>query len=336
MNDIIAEVLSKYGIRPQKWTIIKQESDRMVFKIEGEQEIYALKSLIDRVAQNVSNLTLHLIKRGIPLIPILPTLNGDFVVKSNKCNNSFILFPWFEGEPIIYETPGTINKMTTLLAQFHEASKSYNNTGNPINRILFDMLKVYKKKLKFIEKTYQEVNSSDDQILRLVASHYFWIKKRCDWVIKELPRTSYNKLIKLAESDPTLGHGDYSRANILSDKLGNWKLIDLDVTGLSLPFVDLSRMITWMNHDLQNWDPNRYQTILQYYRHVRPFSEEEEELLIIDQCFPHQFIDLVRGIMNNRREILLDEFQNCLATDKQKIKNLSKEYSRMEILLKDI
>lgn len=323
MNKIIIEVLSKYGIRPKKWTIIKQENDRMVLKVEGENGNYVLKSLIASKAHNVSNITPYLSGKGIPVIAVLPALNGDFVVQSKKYKNSFILFPWFDGKSIHYEPQGTIERMSSLLAQFHEASRGYKTTGKPIMKILFYMLEEYKKRLEFMDKTYKKLVSTDDQIVRFFSKYYSWLQKRCNWVIKELPRTSYEKLIELAELDPILGHGDYSRANILSDKSGNWKIIDLDNVGLSLPFVDLSRMITWMNHDLRNWNSTRYQTILQSYRNVRPFSEEEEKLLIIDQCFPHQFIALMKRKVENIREIHLEELEKCLAIDREKISEFS-------------
>ncbi|MCM3197194.1 phosphotransferase [Priestia megaterium] len=320
-KDMISRVILKYGINAKKCTLIKQESDRCVWKIEDKKRKYALKSLTARKAKITSNISSYLLERGIPVITLLPALNGDFIIQNG--DSFFILFPWFEGEAIHYEIPGTIERMSVLLARFHEASKGYERKGRPIEQTKLNLLKDYLGQLEYMNKLYKELNSKDDPIVRVFLYHYSWLLKRCNWVIKHLPYTTYHNLVELVRLDPILGHGDYSRANILSDKKDNWKIIDLDTVKISHPLRDLSRMITWINHDLGNWDLDRYKSILQCYRDIRSFSDEEEEILILDQCFPHQAINLMRQYYEKKgSETLLEELKRCLDTDKEKIRKL--------------
>lgn len=323
-KSMILNVLSKYGIRPEKITLIKRGSSRSVWEVSEKKGKYALKSVSAEKAQIISNVSLYLSRKGVPVITVLPALNGDFVVQSDKF--CFILFPWFEGETIRYDISGTVEKMSVLLAQFHEASRGYAATGKPIKKKRLNLLEEYVDKIEKLDKIYKKLKSRDDPTARVFSHHYFWLRKRCHWVINILPSTSYHNLIALAELDPIVGHGDYSRSNILSDKQGNWKIMDLDTAGIYLPVRDLSRMITRIDNSryIGNWDSARYQSILQCYRDTRPFSEEEEKLLIVDQCFPHQAIRLIeKNYKGERSRKLLERFERCLAIDKEKIRELS-------------
>lgn len=322
MDEMISEVLSKYGIQPIQSTLIKQETDRCVWKISGGKGTYALKQLELSRAKKFVGVVLHLLDYRVPVIPVLPTLKGDYVVETGKLG--LLLFPWFEGEQIRYETPGAIEGISELLAKYHEALKGFKPSGIKLGQIGLDLLKDYSKGLEMLKIRYKEYGSSEEPFAKAFCNHYPWFLKRAKWVIHKLPNTSYHKLVKTAKRDHLIGHGDYSRSNILCNDKGEWRIIDLDSAHISLPVRDLSRMITWMNHDLRSWDYARFKTILQCYRSIRPFSEEEEKLLIIDQCFPHQALTLVKRYQNKHNmNTLLEELESLVVSDKEKIRDLS-------------
>ena len=65
--------------------------------------------------------------------------------------------------------------------------------------------------------------------------------------------------------------------------------------------------------------------MVQAYGNIRPLSSEEMEVFILDQCYPHQAIDILRrhyfeGTMN-----FLKLFRLCLEIDKNKIRHLGNE-----------
>lgn len=322
MDKMVLEVLSKYGIRPQKCTLIRNKGDRSVWKVEEKKGKFVLKLVSAEKAQKISNVTLFLSGKGIPVIPVVPTLKGDFVVRSKK--NFFVLFPWFDGDAISYRTPGTIEKMSVLLAQFHEASRGFQAAGKPIKKTELNLLKEYSRKVEQLDKIYKKVRLRKDPIVNVFLDHYSWLRKRCAWVINTLPNTSYYKLLKLVDLDPILIHGDYAKYNILSDNEGDWKIIDLDDVEISFPLKELSKMMSRIDCKLGNWSLARYQSILQCYRSIRPFSEEEEELLLLDLCFPDRILNLMNKYDRKAKDkAFLEEFKSCLAIDKEKIKELS-------------
>ncbi len=311
----ILEILSEYGIHPDKITLISERRNRCVWKISGNNGNYALKLVDPKKAGIISNVGSYLFNRGVPVIPVLPTLKNDFLVLHKDV--SFILFPWFEGETIVYDTPGTIEKITSLLARFHNASRGYQATGKPIRKKDLN----YISKTKLMNEVYKELIHDNSQIVKVFSSSYDWLQKRCIWAMEKIP----DLLAASAKFNPDLllSHGDYARINILSDKNGEWRIIDLDTVGISPPMTDVSKMITLINHDLGNWDSQRYESILECYRKIRPFFEGEEELLIIDQCFPHQAIDLLIGYYNKSTSTTLgEELERCLASDREKLKEL--------------
>lgn len=315
MNEhIILKVLAEYGIAPVNITLISERKNRSVWKITGDKKSYALKSVQPQIAEIISNVGVYLFNRGVPVITVLPTLKNDFFVK--RKNISFVLFPWFEGEAIVYDTPGAMEKMSTLLANFHEASRGYEGTGHPIKKKQMD----YVRETRKMNDVYEKLIHKDSPMVKVFSSHYDWLQKRCIWVMERLP----DILAAPAKFNPDslLSHGDYARVNILSDKNGDWKIIDLDTVAISHPMTDVSKMITLINHDLGNWDSKRYQFILECYRKIRPFSEDEEELLMIDQCFPRQAIDLLKCYFNKSGSTtLVEELERCLATEREKLKD---------------
>lgn len=321
-DSIIKTVLSKYGVRPKKCKLIKQSTGRSVWKIKGEEGKYALKSVSAERAHIISNVSRYLSDKDVPVITVLPALNGDFVVKINEF--FFIIFPWFEGEPIEYDVPENIKRMSSLLAQFHKASRGYVTTGKPIKEKR-PLLKEYTRSFEQMTKIYKELTVKEDKIIKIFSSHYSWLSKRCKWVIESIQETSYHDLMSTAKINPLLGHRDYARHNILKDKRGNWIILDLDDVGIVLPIRDLSGMIISIDNELGNWSSDRIQSILQAYRNVRPFSKEEENLLLKDLCFPHQAISLIAAYYNkgDRKGIRLKGLENCLAQDKEKIRSLS-------------
>jgi CotS family spore coat protein len=314
MNEyIILEVLAEYGIAPNKITLIRERENRCVWEISGDKKNYALKLVRPEIARIVGNVGVYLFNRGVPVITVLPTMENDFFVQHNDV--SFVLFPWFEGEAIDYDTPGTIKKMSSLLADFHVASRGYEATRNPIKKKYLE----YASGTENMNKVYKESIHDNSQMVKVFSSHYDWLQKRCIWVIERLPDLLAASAI--FNPDLLLSHGDYARINILSDKNGDWKIIDLDTVRISPPMTDVSKMITLINHDLGNWDSKRYQFILECYRKIRPLFEGEEEFLMIDQCFPHQAIDLLISYYNKSTSTtLVEELERCLATDQEKLK----------------
>ncbi|MFS0556001.1 phosphotransferase [Brevibacillus sp. 179-C9.3 HS] len=317
---VIDKALKEYGITEKEICMITERSDRLVWRVTTQKGDYALKFVAKKSASTIAEVSKYLAKMGVPVIIVLPTIYGDsFVRLKDGC---LLLFPWVKGAVPRYEEPNMTERIVTLLAIFHERSRGFVSQANSVKSNL-DWPSYYSKRIKFLNEISLMARSDSNPFFQLFFDHYSWLQKRCTWVIERLPHTGFTNLAKLARLDPLLGHGDYSQANLLLDNNGELTIIDLDNVSISLPIWDLSRLITWMNHALQDWSLERFEMVLNTYQQVRELTENEKELLLIDQVFPHQVIDLARKY--NRKTAgptTFEELKRSIEIDKKKIRDL--------------
>ncbi len=323
-EEVVYEIAQKYyGVIPVNAVQIRLQSDRQVWKltdtIKGE---YALKYLkkCDR-APIIAAANDYLHDKGIPVITVIPTLNGS--VSANVNNGSFLLFQWVAGEYPNYEEPGMIERIARLLAEFHEASQGYIAAGYPISNLRLDWNQIYKRKIKKMEKFREKASVSGDSFSKVYLNHLPWIQSRVTWVLERLPQTALSALLNNIKHDSPLGHGDYSHRNLLRSNNNKLTLIDLDTISIALPMIDISHLITCMNHELGAWSNRRFQLILNAYQQIRHLSPEEHELLLIDQIFPYKAIWLAERYFNDSRDpLFLHEFERCIEIDREKLADL--------------
>ncbi|MGM0881762.1 MAG: CotS family spore coat protein [Bacillota bacterium] len=332
MNEINKKVISEilqnnYGVIPEIMVRIRRKSDRQVWKItDANKNIYALKYLEKSArAPIIAAVNDYMHGKGIPVTPVLPTLDGTSYLDVN--NGCFLLFPWLEGEHPSYAEPGMIEKMAILLAKFHEASHGYAASGNPITDNRLDWNKIYKKKIKKMEKFRVKASVSEDSFSKVYLNHLPWLKARANWVLEQLPQTALRNLLYSLQHNPRLGHGDYSHLNVLRNNHNELTVIDLDTVSLALPMRDISHLCTLIKQSFGEWSRERFQVVLDAYQQIRPLSAEELELLLLDQIFPHKAIRLAQKYFDDTSHAkghatLLIEFERCIAIDKQKITEL--------------
>lgn len=322
---VILDILQKnYGVMPENMVRVRRKPDRQVWKItDTNNDIYALKYLKKCArAPVIAAVNDYMHGKGIPVTTVLSTLDGTSFVNVN--HGCFLLFKWLEGEHPSYAEPGMIQKMAMLLATFHEASHGYAAAGNPIADHRLDWNKIYKKKMKKMEKFRTKASDSgEDPFAKVFLSHLPWLQSRANWVLDQLPRTALSNLQDAVKHDPRLGHGDYSHLNLLRTNHNELTVIDLDTVSIALPMRDISHLSTLINHSLGAWSRERFQLVLDAYQQIRPLSAEEHELLLLDQIFPHKAIRLSEKYFENSgNPMLLIEFERCIAIDKQKLTDL--------------
>jgi spore coat protein I len=322
---VISEILLiHYGVVPDILVRIRRKSDRQVWKItDANKKTYALKYLEKSArAPLIAAVNDYMDGKGIPVTQVLPTMDGTSFVNVN--NGCYLLFPWLEGEHPSYAEPGMIEKMALLLAKFHEASHGYAASGNPIADNRLDWNKIYKKKMKKMERFRVKASGSEDAFSTVYLNHLPWLQARARWVLERLPQTALRTLLDAIQYDPRLGHGDYSHLNVLRNNHKELTVIDLDTVSLALPMRDISHLTTLINQFFGAWSRERLQLVLDAYQQIRPLSAEEHELLLLDQIFPHKAIRLAQKYfdVSSGNPALQIEFERCIAIDKQKITDL--------------
>jgi spore coat protein I len=322
VNDqIVMIVLEQYGINPNHLIRVRKKSDTQVWRVTDSRGRYALK-LVKKcsIAERIVAVNEYLHQKGLQVVTVMPPAEGKaFVSTKHGC---FVLFLWLEGETPSYETPGMIERMAVLLARFHEASRGYVSTGGPITDHHLDLNEIYKRKIGKMEMLWEKAHCIDDPFTKLFLGEFPWLRARFKWVLDHLPHTALRELVKASQYDPILGHGDYSHINLILGNNDQLTVIDLDRVSVALPVKDISNLITWINHVHGSWSAENLNLVISSYQQVRGLSAIEQELILIDQIFPHRAFGLVNNHLNNKQNQSIEELERCLTIDRKKISYL--------------
>lgn len=316
---MVIRVLAQYGVTPVDIvSVSRKTSTRQVWKVSDPTGCYALKFVKSHNnAHRITAVTEYLHQKGIPVVKVLPTKQGrPLVVTDRGC---FMLFPWLEGIEPSYNTPGMIERTVVLLARFHEASRGYVATGGPITTHDLDLNEIYKRKIKKMEILREKAQQLNDPFCKLFLSEIPWLRACAKWVLDRLPHTALGDLMKKSRQDPILGHSDYSVHNLLLGSNDELTIIDLDQVSIALPVVDISQVITWVNHRTGSWSDDKMNLVLTAYQQVQRLSPEEQELILIDQIFPYRAFSVAKWHFLKGDDNSLERFQRCLKIDREKI-----------------
>ena len=309
LDDCARGVLERFGLDPAALEMppLSRRRKRAVWRVGG----YALKWFAyEAQAAKVLGLSQHLGARGVALpVPAEPGL-----VQAD-CG-WFLLFPWVAGRQPRYDEPGVTDALAAALAQFHQASAGYQG---PMDTWMLDWDRLLSDRRHELHKAAAVAASSDDEFSRRFTQAVPWLRERIRWCQKRLPAAGAHRLSEVARANPLIGHGDYSRLNVIETAGGGLTIIDLDQASVSLPVRDLSRLVTWINHDLQNWSGERLRQIVWAYGGL---TAAEFDLLCLDQAMPHLALDIARDYYNSARSSHLEELERCLTTDRDRLADL--------------
>lgn len=322
-ENLILRVLNHYGVKPQSIELIQKKLNRQVWKVDDGSHKYALKYVAKTSkAERIAGVSRYLEKKGFPVTSLVPTIQGNHYLQQDSSN--FLLFQWKDGKHPSGTKIQMIARMAELLARFHETSRGYIAAGGPMTTYRMDWTKIYSRKLKRLNYLRKCAEAKGDAFSKLFLAQYPYLKSRIKWALQRLPETSFKELLLACQADPSLGHGDYSRGNLILDAEGRLFLMDFDTISIALPMRDISHLITSVNHVHGAWSDERFRLILDSYGKVRPLSEKEFELLLIDQVFPNKALRIGKQqyIAGSNRS-LCEAFELCITIDQQKLAALA-------------
>jgi Ser/Thr protein kinase RdoA (MazF antagonist) len=303
---------ARFGLDPGQLQLppLARHKERAVWRVGS----HALKWVAKRKqARKIAAAARYLHGRGAPVLP--PVADP---LQTEK--GYFLLFPWVDGRQPLYTEPGMVERITRLLSEFHRASEGYIAAGGTVEQRHYDWARSWRTAAERLRQVSGEARSRGDAFSRMLLQHEPWLKARLDWALDRLPQTGVAKLVAAAKANPLLGHGDFGRQNVLVTPAGDLVVIDLDLVAASLPVRDLSRLVTWVNHDLQTWSSDRFEAMIAAYGGLRA---SERALLELDQVVPHLALDIAREYYaDSARPSLTEELERCLATDRDKLHDL--------------
>lgn len=117
----VLKALRQFDIDPLELKLLSSSRNRQVWKVYTSNQKYAFKSIskIDR-AKMIIDVSDYLNKNGIKVIQFVSTSDGKRIIEENK--QYFLLSHWIDGVTSRYEEDGMIERMSNLLARFHDAS----------------------------------------------------------------------------------------------------------------------------------------------------------------------------------------------------------------------
>jgi CotS family spore coat protein len=311
-EQLARRALVRLGLDPDclQMPPLARHKERAVWRAGG----HVLKWVAKRKrARKIVAVARYLAARGAPVTPPV----ADALPAEKGC---FLLFPWVDGRQPHYTVPDMVERITRLLSQFHRASEGYAAAGVRVEQRHYDWRRSWRTALERLQKVSGEAHAGGDEFSRILLQHEPWLKARLDWALARLPQTGVAELVAAAKANPLLGHGDFGRQNVLVTPAGDLVIIDLDLVAAALPVRDLSRLVTWVNHDLQAWSSERFEAMIAAYGGL---SAAERTLLELDQVVPHLALDIAREYYaDSARGSLAEELERCLATDRDKLHDL--------------
>lgn len=227
-------------------------------------------------------------------------------------NKNYILTPWYTGKIPNFNFGEDLRKVALLYGKLHhhsvlikQKSSNLKPLSKPLNQVILDKLNYLKETQKQLLNSLTELNRIDRTILKW---SYFFIDQAeiCwDYINHNIDHTWYNET-----SNQGFCHQDPAPGNIIVYK-NKWILIDFELAGNDYFITDL---ITLMRRALQlnDWDPQIYELILNAYQAERQLNLQEIKLLIALLSFPHSFWRLCQQRFNENLKWTEKHFQSKL------------------------
>ncbi len=319
------QVLSKYGVNPEKLTLIQGGTIKTVWKLNAHGNRFCLKRLkqtFDKALFSV-NAQIYISNSGGRVPGII--LNEENQAITEYKGQLFVLYEWIDGSDLNFALSTDFRKAVQALAAFHIASKGY--VPNVQCRVSTKLRKwpdqynsMKKRMLEWKEISSGADKPPDNQVYPVCSdypvhaahtayqaytaylSYVDQIITLADLASKRLSESDYLKLTQEGSPSVVLCHQDFGRGNVLSAAEGTY-VLDLDGVTYDLPARDLRKIIGKAFENTGLWSCDTITEILSWYTEINPLSESEKEILYADLTFPHWFFGLVKNLFQNGKQL---------------------------------
>jgi CotS family spore coat protein len=213
---------------------------------------------------------------------------------------------WLEGRECELENPIELKKAICVLAQLHKTmngfrcSSSLDKSINPkINLGKWPM--DFEKKINEMTRLRKEARKSNTIFDTLYKENFDYYMDMAKRALEMLKNSSYDELVKSAETENGFCHKDFTYHNIIIGENSNTYVIDFDYCCFELRIYDIASFIM-RNMRRCNWDVDTAKYILEEYNKINPLSDEEYEVMKVLFIFPQKYWRVANRYYNKKHK----------------------------------
>ncbi|NMB24282.1 MAG: CotS family spore coat protein [Firmicutes bacterium] len=289
----LLQVLGQWPITPQQVSPYKD-----VYKVQAVEGLYCLKEIDKkpRRALALEGVMEHLLDKGFTKTAMPQRGREGRILCQSSSGRHYILTDWLVGRRPVFRTlDEDILGATTTLALFHEASSGFvAPSGGKLRNRLKRWPSRFTSRLREVVKLREELNHKPflDNFDRAFVDYFPWILDRAQegWGI--LATSQYDSLVEAARKSRSFCHGDVAQRNFVVTGLGEYHIIDLDLTRRDIRVADLYKLFRDVMKK-RRWDFRVARLILEGYSEVSLLGPEELSVLYALLCYPHKIIHLL-------------------------------------------
>ncbi|MCD4838889.1 MULTISPECIES: CotS family spore coat protein [Neobacillus] len=275
--------------------IIQGGGIKTVWKIETTEGIFCLKRIRKSlpIVKFTTSAQAYLSSKGALVAAIIPTKDNNLYFVHE--GYALVLYSWIEGTDLDMEKNQEHLEIGLKgLAQFHKDTvgfvpppdcETYNRMG-----VWPDNFKKMLEELKQWKSVSEQQNTPFHQTYLNIADE---IIKMAEKSVQLLDRSCYHEWVKEIGEYGYMCHQDYGKGNALHTKEGVY-VLDLDNLAYDIPLRDVRKLIFKRMAELESWNLNLVEHLINCYASVLPLTEEQRKIIYIDLLFPHKFYGYVK------------------------------------------
>ncbi|WP_243385673.1 CotS family spore coat protein [Bacillus kexueae] len=329
-NQVLQNILSLYPITVQNVSLLSMKSGRTMWLVETDEGPKVLKNAEMKLERMlfIAGAHEHLQNNGLPIAPIIRTKNGALTVGAGE--SSFVLYDKIDGDEVIYYNENSLVETMQFMAQFHLASKGYENHSESKKRgRIGKWHKLFRWKLQELEgnKTIAE-GLPDDPFSVLFLQHVDHMLERGRKALQELDELPYQNWTKAWIEEKGFCQQDFTMARFTHAEEG-LMMKELHSITNDLPSRDIRILLNKVMKKMSIWDTDLAFTMLKAYDSVHPLTQEQYEVIWTELRFPHLFCSIIHKYYLGQKESWSDEkyiwaLQNIISLENSKSEFLTK------------
>lgn len=260
----------------------------------------------------------YLAGKGALVAGIIPTKDGQLYFVHE--GYALVLYTWIEGTDLdMDKNPDHLRTGIQGLAQFQRDSVGFQP---PEDSEIYDRMGKwphhYSKMAEELAEWKAEAERGTSDFHQAYVRTSGDIIAMAAQAISLLEASCYAEWVSAIGKYGYLSHQDYGKGNALQTDMGVY-VLDLDNLAYELPLRDLRKLITKRMEELERWDLEELNALINCYETVLPLTKEQRRVLYIDLLFPHAYYgEAKKPFKKGDSDLEADDILECYALEMEK------------------